>query len=116
MPTHLASLGSLVHPHQIEVQEFDSYALVIDARSAETYQEDHLAGAVSVPAAAVPPHPVREPPSTGAAAPGADTTGSSMPSALTAHTQRLSAGETDLVYCEPAGAASRGSNSPCRPS
>jgi rhodanese-related sulfurtransferase len=49
MPTHLASLDSLVHPHQIEVQEFSSYALVIDARSAEAYQEDHIPGAVSVP-------------------------------------------------------------------
>ena len=51
MPTHLASLDSLVHPHQIEVQEFSSYALVIDARSAEAYQEDHIPGAVSVPVA-----------------------------------------------------------------
>lgn len=49
MPTHLASLDSLVHPHQIEVQEFDSYGLVIDARSTEAYQEDHIPGAVSVP-------------------------------------------------------------------
>ena len=52
MPTHLASLDSLVHPHQMEVQEFASYALVIDARSAEAYQEDHLPGAVNVPVAA----------------------------------------------------------------
>ena len=52
MPTHLASLDSLVHPHQMEVQEFASYALVIDARSAEAYPEDHLPGAVNVPVAA----------------------------------------------------------------
>lgn len=51
MPTHLASLDSLVHPHQIEVQEFDSYGLVIDARSTEAYQEDHIPGAVNVPGA-----------------------------------------------------------------
>ncbi|MCP6258982.1 rhodanese-like domain-containing protein, partial [Klebsiella pneumoniae] len=50
--THLASLDSLVHPHQMEVQEFASYALVIDARSAEAYREDHLPGAVNVPVAA----------------------------------------------------------------
>ncbi|MBK7531520.1 MAG: rhodanese-like domain-containing protein [Piscinibacter sp.] len=48
----MASLDSLVHPHQMEVQEFSSYALVIDARSAEAYQEDHLPGAVNVPVAA----------------------------------------------------------------
>jgi len=55
MPTHLASLDSLVHPHQMEIQEFASYALVIDARSAGAYQEDHVPGAVSVPIAATPP-------------------------------------------------------------
>lgn len=59
MPTHLASLDPLVHPHQIEVQEFASYALVIDARSAGAYQEDYLPGAVSVPVAGVPPRPDR---------------------------------------------------------
>ena len=103
MRTHLASLDSLVHPHQMEIQEFASYALVIDARSAGAYQEDHLPGAVSVPVAAVPPHTVREPPAMGAAAPGTDETGLSMPPALAAHTQRLSAGETVLVYCDRGG-------------
>ena len=103
MPTHLASLDSLVHPHQMEIQEFASYALVIDARSARAYQEDHLHGAVSVPVATVPPHPVRESPAIGAAAPGADETGPSMPSALAAHTQRLSAGDAVLVYCDRGG-------------
>ena len=103
MPTHLASLDSLVHPHQMEIQEFASYGLVIDARSAGAYQEDHLPGAVSVPVAAVAPHTVREPPAMGAAAPGTDETGLSMPSALAAHTQRLSAGEAVLVYCDRGG-------------
>ena len=103
MPTHLASLDSLVHPHQMEVQEFASYALVIAARSAGAYQEDHLPGAVSVPVAAVPHSTVRESPAMGAAAPGTDETCPSMPSALAAHTRRLSAGETVLVYCDRGG-------------
>jgi tRNA 2-selenouridine synthase len=37
------------HPHDIGVQEFASYALVLDARSQAEYNEDHLPGAVSVP-------------------------------------------------------------------
>jgi tRNA 2-selenouridine synthase len=37
------------HPHDIGVQEFASYALVIDARSRADYDEDHIPGAVSVP-------------------------------------------------------------------
>jgi tRNA 2-selenouridine synthase len=50
MPTTLASLVTLVHPHQLEVQDFDHYALVIDARSPAEYAEDHLPRAVLLPA------------------------------------------------------------------
>lgn len=39
----------LVHPQQLAVQEFASYALVIDARSPHEYAEDHLPGAVNLP-------------------------------------------------------------------
>ncbi|MEO7852447.1 MAG: tRNA 2-selenouridine(34) synthase MnmH [Rubrivivax sp.] len=39
----------LVHPHQLEVQDFASYALVIDARSPHEYAEDHIPGAVNLP-------------------------------------------------------------------
>lgn len=38
-----------VHPHQLEVQEFSSYALIVDLRSSAEFQDDHLPGAVSVP-------------------------------------------------------------------
>jgi tRNA 2-selenouridine synthase len=99
MPTHLASLDSLVHPHQIEVQEFSSYALVIDARSAEAYQEDHIPGAVSVPVATQRLH-----------ATGAEGTAlvardaeMSVPYALAAHLGGLSAGASVLVYCDRGG-------------
>ena len=43
------TLGTLVHPHQLDVQEFGSYALVIDARSPREFAEDHLPGAVNLP-------------------------------------------------------------------
>ena len=41
--------ASLVHPYQIEVQEFSSYSLIIDARSPHEYAEDHIPGAVNLP-------------------------------------------------------------------
>lgn len=49
MPARLPPLGALVHPHQIEVQDFAWYALVIDARRREAYDEDRVPGAVSIP-------------------------------------------------------------------
>lgn len=47
-PTVETAAG-LVHPHQLEVQEFSSYSLVIDARSPHEYEEDHIPGAVNLP-------------------------------------------------------------------
>jgi len=49
MPPPIGTAASLVHPHQIEVQEFSSYALVIDARSPHEYAEDHIPGAINLP-------------------------------------------------------------------
>ncbi|UUX96625.1 tRNA 2-selenouridine(34) synthase MnmH [Aquabacterium sp. J223] len=45
----LESAAALVHPHQLEVQEFSSYSLIIDARSPHEYAEDHIPGAVNLP-------------------------------------------------------------------
>jgi tRNA 2-selenouridine synthase len=99
MPTQLASLDSLVHPHQIEVQEFSSYALVIDARSAEAYQEDHIPGAVSVPVATQRLHVTG---AEGAALVACDTE-MSVPYALAAHLGGLSVAASVLVYCDRGG-------------
>jgi tRNA 2-selenouridine synthase len=49
MTTPVESTASLVHPHQLEVQDFASYSLVIDARSPHEYAEDHIPGAVNLP-------------------------------------------------------------------
>jgi tRNA 2-selenouridine synthase len=99
MPTHLASLDSLVHPHQMEVQEFSSYALVIDARSTEAYQEDHIPGAVSVPVVA---QRLQVPEAGGTALVARDAE-PSVPYALAAHLGGLSAGASVLVYCDRGG-------------
>lgn len=45
----LETAGSLVHPHQMEVQNFSHYALIIDARSPREYAADHIPGAVNLP-------------------------------------------------------------------
>lgn len=49
MPTSPTFPGLPAHPHQLEVQEFDTYALIVDLRGAADYEDDHLPGAVSVP-------------------------------------------------------------------
>lgn len=40
---------AIVHPHQLEVQDWSRYALIIDARSPHEYAEDHIPGAVNLP-------------------------------------------------------------------
>lgn len=103
MPTHSASLASLVHPHQMEVQEFDSYALVIDARSAEAYQHDHLPSAVHVPVAIAARPPAQAPSLTQRPSLGGEASRPSMPYALAAHARRLSSGDSVLIYCDRGG-------------
>lgn len=99
MPTHLASLDSLVHPHQIEVQEFDSYGLVIDARSTEAYQEDHIPGAVSVP---VTSQRLQASNAEGTTLVASDVE-PPVPYALAGHLCDLRAGASVLVYCDRGG-------------
>lgn len=103
MPTHLASLDSLVHPHQMEVQEFASYALVIDARSAEAYQEDHLPGAVNVPVAAARLAGVQFTSTERGIAAVAGEAAPSMPYPLAVQVEGRSPGDAVLVYCDRGG-------------
>lgn len=49
MPASIETVGAVVHPHQLEVQDWPSYAMVIDARSPREYAEDHIPGAVNLP-------------------------------------------------------------------
>jgi tRNA 2-selenouridine synthase len=93
MPTSSAPLGSLVHPHHMEVQEFASYALIIDARSATAFEEDHIPGAIHVP---VDPGGRDNSAVSG-------TVGASLPPALAVHLQLLGPDERVLVYCDRGG-------------
>lgn len=53
-----------VHPGQLGVADFSSYALVLDTRAAARFEEDHLPGAISLPlpaqGAATTPDRLRE--------------------------------------------------------
>ena len=99
MPASLASLGALVHPHQMEIQDFNLYALVIDARQPESFADDHLPGAVNVPVSSagsvqVPMQPV---------APGVAEPESAMPYSLAHHLRQLAPDDLVLVYCDRGG-------------
>lgn len=90
MPNPPASLLATVHPFQMEVQDFETYSLIVDARTAAAFAHDHLPGAVSVPC---------EPVCTASAEEGAK----AVPVALQDHIACLVAGETILVYCDRGG-------------
>lgn len=52
-PPEIESLAGAFHPHAIEVQDFSHYALVIDVRTREEYEDDHIPGAVQFSPAVV---------------------------------------------------------------
>ena len=51
MTEHLSS-PAIPHPHQLEVDEFSNYDLIIDARSPREFAEDHVPGALNLPVVA----------------------------------------------------------------
>jgi tRNA 2-selenouridine synthase len=98
MRTPIASVEALVHPHQIEVQEFRSYDLVIDARSPEAFQEDRIPGAINVPVSDAD----RAAASVASAGVVRDV-GPLMPYTLAIHARRLRPGGEVLIYCDRGG-------------
>lgn len=97
-----------VHPHQLEVQEFDTYDLIVDLRACEAFDCDHIPRAVSVPWAR----------SSKAAAHDEGTAGADqaslaameplpmIPYALEARLASLAPGSSMLLYCDQGGAVS----------
>ncbi|WP_428418425.1 rhodanese-like domain-containing protein [Methylibium sp.] len=57
-PARIESLAGAFHPHAIEVQDFSHYALIIDVRTREDYEDDHIPGAVQFSPAVVSPGPL----------------------------------------------------------
>ena len=45
----LETVAGLVHPHQLEVQDFSAYVLIVDARSPQDFADDHIPAAVNLP-------------------------------------------------------------------
>lgn len=88
-----------VHPHQIEVQEFDAYALIVDLRSASEHRQDHIPGAASVPWATLAPSTT----GTGAAVLVAAEPGGELPPALLPRLAALHEDDAVLLYCATRG-------------
>ena len=45
----LETVAGLVHPHQLEVQDFSAYALIVDARAPADFADDHIPAAINLP-------------------------------------------------------------------
>lgn len=99
MPASLASHGALVHPHQMEIQDFNLYALVLDARPPEAFSDDHIPGAVNVPAVSTDAETAAAPP----APPVAAEPSLAMPYELAEHVKPLAPDDLVLVYCDRGG-------------
>ncbi|MCV2354010.1 hypothetical protein LNV09_07500 [Paucibacter sp. B2R-40] len=81
---------AIVHPHQLEVQDFATYGSVIDARSAAEFEADHIPGAVNLPAAL-------------AATKSESSRAQDLPNELSALLARLASADTLLIYCDRGG-------------
>jgi tRNA 2-selenouridine synthase len=105
-PPEIESLAGAFHPHAIEVQDFSHYALVIDVRTREEYEEDHIPGAVQLPPAVVNQGPLV----TGSAEDRArslvaldSATEGELPAALAALVSHVKLDQAILVYCGRGG-------------
>ena len=97
MPNQEASLALLVHPHQLEVQEFTSYALVVDARGRAEFAIDHIADAINVPVRDASLQLKRR------SHTSVDDSESALPRALAAQVNCLDTAAPLLVYCDRGG-------------
>jgi tRNA 2-selenouridine synthase len=97
-----------VHPHQLEVQEFDTYDLIVDLRACEAFDRDHIPRAVSVPWARSSKAAAHDGGTAGAdQAPQAAMEPPPMiPYALEACLASLAPGSSMLLYCDQGGAIS----------
>ena len=105
-PPEIESLAGAFHPHAIEVQDFSHYALVIDVRTREEYEEDHIPGAVQFLPAVVNQGPLvtglAEDRARSLVAQDSSTEGE-LPAALAALVSHLKLDQAILVYCGRGG-------------
>ena len=101
----IESLGGAFHPHAIEVQDFSTYALILDVRPRAAFEDDHIPGAIQV-----------DPPGTSSAQSpiGTDTAGAHMlvardvageqlPEVVALAVAKVRFDEAILVYCGRGG-------------
>jgi tRNA 2-selenouridine synthase len=105
-PARIESLAGAFHPHAIEVQDFSHYALIIDVRTREEYEDDHIPGAVQCSPAVVSQGPL----ATGHAADRARSlvvhdgaAEAELPPALAELVGSLKLDQAILVYCGRGG-------------
>lgn len=95
------SLGAVVHPFDIEVQDFEVYGLVLDVRPTINHAMDHIPGALCLP-----PEDVPEGTGLYAAEPGVripPAPGTGLPPAIEKCLARLAPDAQVLVYCGRGG-------------
>lgn len=97
-----------VHPHQLEVQEFDTYDLIVDLRACEAFDRDHIPRAVSVPWAQSSKAAASDEGTVGAdeASLAAMEPPPTIPYALEARVASLAPGSSMLLYCDQGGSIS----------
>lgn len=102
----IESLAGAFHPHAIEVQDFSHYALVIDVRTPEEYEDDHIPGAVQLSPAVVSQGPLVTGLADDLATPLVahdSATQSELPAALAELISPLKLDQAILVYCGRGG-------------
>ena len=105
-PPEIESLAGVFHPHAIEVQDFSHYALVIDVRTPQEYEEDHIPGAVQFSPAVVSQGPLVTGHSDAQdrALVAQDSAGDAeLPASLAALVAPLKLDQAILVYCGRGG-------------
>jgi tRNA 2-selenouridine synthase len=105
-PPEIESLAGAFHPHAIEVQDFSHYALVIDVRTREEYEDDHIPGAVQFSPAVVSQGPLvtGHSDAQNRALVAQDSAGDAeLPASLAALVAPLKLDQAILVYCGRGG-------------
>ena len=106
--SEIESLAGVFHPHAIEVQDFSYYALVIDVRSREEYEDDHIPGAVRLEPSPLIAEMQKTHSDDQAAHVGArtDEGPSDLPEALADIVKRVKLDQAILIYCGAGGRVS----------
>lgn len=105
-PARIESLAGAFHPHAIEVQDFSHYALVIDVRTREEYEDDHIPGAVQFSPAVVSQGPLvtgHSDAQNRALAAQDSAADAELPASLAALVEPLKLDQAILVYCGRGG-------------